>query len=59
MAKNKYEQKGEERRRNGESKPVRKTESWWTTKAEVRNRDDERIGWERENTRRSRKSKQK
>ena len=52
MAKNKHEKKGEELRRQGKPQPPRKEESWWTTKTEVRNRDDERVGWKRENTKR-------
>lgn len=56
MAKNKNEQKGEDLRRQGEPKPHRKREGLITTKAEVRARDDQRIGWERENTRRTKQA---
>lgn len=56
---NKHEKKGEKIRREGGAKPPQKKESLWTTKTEVRNRDDERIGWDRENSKRSAKSKKK
>lgn len=57
--KNEYEQRGADLRSAGKSKPTRKWETLLTSKAEVRARDDKRIGWEKENKRRKAESKKK
>ena len=57
--KNEYEQRGADLRRAGKPKPPRKSEGFFTSKAEVRARDDKRIGWEKENKSRAAQSKKK
>ena len=54
---NKYEELGREKRRRGEPKPPKKTKGFLTTEDEVRNREDERIGWECENQKRKEQAK--
>ena len=56
---NKNEEKGAKLRREGKPKPARKETGFFTTEAEVRARDDQRIGWERENKKRSAQSRKK
>ena len=54
---NEREKKGAALRRQGKPIPTKKQEGILTTKQEVRNRDDERIGWKRENEKRKRQAK--
>ena len=57
MSKNKYERRGRELRQQGKPKPPPKKEGFLTTKSEVRNRNDERIGYTKEDEARSRKAR--
>ena len=53
MAKNKHEKKSEELRREGKPRPK---ESWFPSDQQKRTTADEKIGWDRENSRREKKA---
>ena len=57
MSNNKHEERGRRLRTEGKPQPTAKREGLVTTKSEVRNRNDERLAWKKEDSRREKEAK--